>query len=347
MIDTNDLAKPGTGERARQFGDLPEFAAKALDVRRSEACEAQLQAEVVYSGCRFSQMVPPFLKWPIWQARPQRPRREPKSLLQLDKGLTVESRQVRQETYSLGTLPRVGLTIAYLCGELGALDRRHLIGLVNHAKAVGPDDDRGRYRSTAAALAKVLDTGFNNPFRERLASSLWRMSGTPIRLTEGDPLAKRWTSRSFHLLPSVEVERRGREQHILYTLPDDAVRFIESGKLVTVDMQALRGMDSAAAESLYLLLYDLAQWYNGKSVLFAVADLAVRLGLRVYEAAGRAKKYDDWSKVRRYINGACERVWKYGGFLRDWTVEGRGAQTVYGFHFADKGCRLHLPPARA
>lgn len=343
-VDSQRQLILGSGERAKQLEAMPDFTARVLDIQRSRDCESLVQSNVVFMGERLPKMLPPFIKWPIWKARPQRLDTEPTSLQQLKNGIALKSRAVPSETYSLGTQPRISLTATYIRGELGSLDRKHVIGLIHHAAKAGADNEADTYRITSSRLAELIGAKHGDRFRERLAASLWRMGGVSIQLAESDPLANSWTSIGFALLPLVRVEKHGRETHIVYDLPAQAKQFIQQGKLATVDMMRLEALASPCAESLYLLLYDLGQFYYGKSIVYRIEDLAQRLGIKVNKHAVQSAFYDNWSMVRCSIDDACERVAKYAGFLRDWSVEGRGMETTYTFFYADRSCRLHMPP---
>ncbi|MGC1953033.1 MAG: hypothetical protein WA970_10780 [Gammaproteobacteria bacterium] len=337
------------------MAEMPHFA-RLADLTRSRQCEKHVQqdlagtnqAEIICLGERLQKTLPPFMKWPIWRARPNRIHKEPGSLTQLRAGLLLQRQQVLKETFALTSLPRIALSVTYANGELSTADRRNLIALTHHAH-VGARDEYG-WTVKPRRLAELVGARYGECFRRDVAASLWRMAGAGLQLSRGDPLATAWGVASFYLLPLVTTERRGREQVIIYDLPDPAKELLRQGQLVTEDMQRLLALRSPTAETLYVLLYDLAQWQQKsyrQTATYQLEDLATRLGLSLVLTAAKGRTYTHWAKLHRQIERACERVARYAGFLRDWEFIGRGTDACVTFFFTDRNTRRHLPPKAA
>jgi len=168
---TQSIMKLGTGNRAKDLTRIQSFVSKSIDAQRSRECESQVQAEadVIYLGeHRLQKMLPPFLKWPIWKAQPRYFDTEPKSLTQIKNGLTAAyDDNVSRRVIRLNTMPRISLTATYGRGELGSLDRRHLIALVSNAvKNDSNSEEKNVFKATPKTLAELTCSKLNDRFRE-------------------------------------------------------------------------------------------------------------------------------------------------------------------------------------
>ncbi len=344
----SELARVGTGEIASQlelFGGLAEFYEK----RRARACEARVQAAGPHRGVRLLKAVPPYIKWPIWRARPARINTGPKSFLQLYNKKTFGSHEqtartlIFKRSFNLTTVPRVMAEVSYLAGELGAHDRKVLCALSEHA--MGNNRNEQGYFLRTAQLADILGLSRRNKKNyEDLARSLWRLSRTIVHLNQHDELSQSWGTKGFLLLPELAAHKIGREWELIYDFPEAANDLIRRGALGTVDVRRLNALKSPTAESLYCLLYDVAQWSKLPSITYGVADLIQRLGVSIPSRSNGRRIYQDWSKPIRIIHAAAEKTYSVGQIIVDYRVDNCGAGTNATFFFARGQCRKgHLP----
>jgi hypothetical protein len=229
--------------------------------------------------------------------------------------------------------------------ELGSLDRRVLCALSE--SAVRTKRRESGYALRSGELANYLGLSRRNKKNyEDLAGALWRLSRTVVHLNAHDELSGSWGTKGFMLLPELVAARVGREWELKYDFPQGANDLIERGALCTVDTHRLSSLKSPAAESLYCLLFDVAQWSRLPSIAYPIADLAQRLGLGVPTTTSGRRVYQDWSKPLRTIRTAAERTYSVGQIITDYCIAGKSADAVVTFFFArGRSRKRHLPPA--
>jgi hypothetical protein len=309
-----------------------------MDAHRARSCNEYMTQLGNQRGSMYCKMLPPYLKWPIWRARVTRDKRAPSTLKMLEEylqsfsGCHSSKELVQKRRFELNSTPRIGLEVSYEYGEVSSLDRRVFLALTDNAIRSASTEG---YELPVPALQDSI--GLARKKRDALCASLWCLTGTTMRVTAVDQLAGEWGTKLFALLPTVGVVRSGRSAVIAYDLPEQTKKMIEAKRITTINMHALQSLNgSAIAESLYLFLYDMSQWFVSRNhVTYTLADLAVRLGLSdCYEHAGRNSKYRDWGSLRAKIQRATERVYMVFGVLRDYRIEGSGAETNFTFYFA-------------
>ena len=72
----------GTGQRFRQLEMFDPTVARVFQLKHSQQCEQRVQTVIrgnPNTGIRLAKAIPPYLKWPIWPAKPRRPRVAPHS----------------------------------------------------------------------------------------------------------------------------------------------------------------------------------------------------------------------------------------------------------------------------
>ncbi len=264
-----------------------------------------------------------------------------------NEGSVKQVSSVIKRTFNLTTLPRVVAEVTYLNGELGPQDRRVLCALSQHA--VDNLSHENGYSIRAKVLADLVGLSLKNSKNyQDLPRCLWRLSRTLVHLNRRDELAQSWGTEGFLLLPHLEVCKAGREWEINYDFPEPAKRLLRNNALCTVDIHRLRALNSPPAESLYCLLYDVAQWSHLTCITYSIPDLTERLGLTMRHASNGRRTYRDWSKPLHIIRVAAERTYMHGQIIIDYKQEGRGTSSSITFFFAKGPCRTgHLPPSKA
>lgn len=347
----DDLAPAGTGLRAKQLSMFEPSIARVFQRLHSEECEERVQAAGINSGIRLAKGIPPYLKWAIWRARPKRPKDAPRSYDDLKKRLGMQggicSYSVPVRSFNLMNIPRMIGQATYICGEVGMNDRRVVVTMTEVASERGRQSDRGNFVIRSPEILDRLGVSkTSNKAREEIPATLWRLGGTAIRLATGDPLSGSWGTRSFFLLPMVDVIKDGRQYIVEYDFPAPASALIDQGKLCTVDLHRARVMTSPAAESLYFLLYDIAQWSNKTSMEYSVVELAERVGISVQTYSKGSKDYARWKRIVGTLQRASDEVYRLAQFLVDYDVRGFGASASFVFYFTDGPFRKgHLPHA--
>jgi hypothetical protein len=308
---------------------------------------------------RFQSTVPPFLKWPIWLTRPHRGR-APTTFAELSKrlGTTTASadaapsrQQVTAITYRLSDRPYVQLKVTFTNGELGADDRRILVALSHRASVIAAGATSDEYAIFHDELAELVGDPSPGAWK-RISLALWCLSGTYIQLLDGDPLVrtKGWSLNSFSLLPAVQVIPQGRRHLIRYALHPHAHEMLKSSTCTSFDvLRSLATRRRPAVESLYLLVFDVAQYTAEDHVDFSAASLHQRLGFCTYQPrATSAKTGLSWPGINRTLKSIAEETEAIAGFITGFERAGSGARAAYRFHLArGEARRIHTFPTIA
>jgi len=343
-----ELARAGTGELAQQLKLFGGFTAM-IENQRAWECESRVQAMGPHQGERLQKALPPYVKWPLFKARPQRNREVAPSFGMLCDDHCESAKEVSQvvkvQKFNLLTVPRLVAEVTYLAGELGVSARRMLCALAEYAVKNGPSGEDG-YRLSVRILCDLLGISTRSRSNyEEIPAVLWGLSRTVVHLNSRDELSKTWGTDGFLLLPRVAAVKDGREWMIEYDFPPAAKKMINQGQLCTVDTHRLKALRSPSAETLYCLLYDVAQWSKLPSVVYTAPDLRQRLGLSMPTTKGRSADYAHWGRLVSQIRDASERVYGVGQCLSDYRIFGKGAEAAAEFYFVSGNCRKgHLPP---
>jgi hypothetical protein len=341
------------GERARQLEMFEPTVARMYQRVHSQQCEKRVQVATrdnPHTGIRLAKAIPPYIKWPIWPAKPRRPKDVPASYESLQKRLEgpkcSATTNVPMRSFNLTSIPRMIGDVTYAGGELGARDRRTLVAMTAIAAERGPQSDRGNYLTRSRELLDRMGVSKkSNKVREEIPGILWRTSRTGICLAAGDPLSGSWGTESFYLIPILMLIKDRRDYLIEYNVPAAANALIQQGKLCTVDLHRLHAIKSPAAESLYFLLYDVAQWSNKTWIEYSTPELAARVGIELSAFSLGGKRYTRWKKIIDILRAASKTVYDLAQYLVDFEIRGSGDESSFVYYFADAAFRKgHLPP---
>ena len=353
----------GNAQGIQQLDFMNTFERSVVERQISEAKEAnaiaRFHAQDTHRALkeRFQSTIPPFVKWPIWFTRPCR-EAAPTTFAQLARRLgattTIDGACVSREsvtaiTYRLSDMPYTQLKVSFTNGELGTDDRRVLVAL-SHQASSGTRDAKSKlticdeYSIYHDELAELVG---EQPPRawKRISLALWCLSGAYIQLLEGDPLVrmKGWSLNSFSLLPTVRITPQGRRYLITYTLHPDAHNMLQDDARTTFDMlRSLATRRRPAVESLYLLVFDVAQFTKGDYVEFSAASLHQRLGFCRYESHKAQQETDEWPSTNRTLKRIAEETESIAGFVTGFERTGTGPQAKYRFYLArGEARRIH------
>lgn len=341
---TGDL---GNGRRYQQLSLLGPYERRIVEAQRSDACE-KTAIDLYKRMCgdekpvrRYQTTVPPFLKWPIWPLRPARGKHAPTTFSQLralldssEECLEVISEQSPSYTYRFRQKPYIHLKVTYSNGEVGPEDRRVLVALSHHARRHAEGrHDLTDFEIPLDEFLKLLGQKPDNRLRRIVSLALWGLSGTFVSTLEGDPLVQHrsWTTESFSLLPRVKLIPLTRKRTLLrYTIHKHARDMLVGPDDSTTTFDLLRSLAlrrQPCAESLYLLLYDCAQWIDDDHIDIRLTALSQFLGLKIIP--------NRLDLMRRTVERACKTVQPVAGFLADYEWFGCGPSTFCRYYLAD------------